>query len=135
MRSGLTKYFAPNHPVSLANLNQIGDAVHAFIRDLDRIGRADDVSLLMFTEFGRRVQENAGRGTDHGVASPMFMVGKHVKGGFYSEHPSLTDLDEGDLKMTTDFREVYATMIKEWMGFDDTKSVLKADFPTLGVFA
>ena len=115
--------------------NQIGDAVHAFLRDLDRIGRADDVSLLMFTEFGRRVQENAGRGTDHGVASPMFIVGKQVKGGFYSEHPSLTDLDQGDLKMTTDFREVYATMIKEWMGFDDAKSVLKADFPTLGVFA
>ncbi len=89
----------------------------------------------MFTEFGRRVKENASRGTDHGVASPMFIVGNHVKGGFYSEHPSLTDLDQGDLKMTTDFREVYATMIKEWMGFDDTKSVLKADFPTLGVFA
>ena len=115
--------------------NRLGDAVYAFIRDLDRIGRADDVSILMFTEFGRRVKENASRGTDHGVASPMFMVGNGVKGGFYSEHPSLTDLDEGDLKMTTDFREVYATMIKEWMGFDDTKSVLKADFPTLGVFA
>jgi len=65
----------------------------------------------------------------------MFVVGKHVQGGFYSERPSLTDLDEGDLKMTTDFRSVYATMIKEWMGFDDAKSVLKADFETLGIFA
>ena len=115
--------------------NQIGDAVHGFMRDLERMGRADDVSMLMFTEFGRRVQENAGRGTDHGVASPMFMVGKHVKGGFYSDHPSLTDLDEGDLKMTTDFRSVYATMIKEWMGYDDASSVIKADFDTLGAFA
>lgn len=115
--------------------NQVGDAVHAFYYDLERIGRADDVALLMFTEFGRRVQENASQGTDHGVASPMFIVGKHVNGGFYSQHPSLTDLDEGDLKMTTDFRSVYSTMIKEWMGFDNTKSILKADFPTLGVFA
>ncbi len=115
--------------------NRVGDAVHAFMSDMERIGRADDVSLLMFTEFGRRVKENASRGTDHGVASPMFIVGKHVRGGFYSEHPSLTDLDDGDLKMTTDFRSVYATMLKEWMGHDDTKSVLKGDFPSLGVFA
>ena len=115
--------------------NQLGDAVHAFIRDLDRIGRADDVSLLMFTEFGRRVKENASKGTDHGVASPMFMVGKNVKGGFYGTHPSLTDLDEGDLKMTTDFRSVYATMTEEWMGFEDTQSILRQDFPTLGVFS
>ena len=114
--------------------NQLGDAVHAFLRDLERIGRADDVSLLMFTEFGRRVKENASKGTDHGVASPMFIVGKQAQGGFYSEHPSLTDLDEGDLKMTTDFRSVYATMTKEWMGFEDTQSLLRQDFPTLGVF-
>ena len=114
--------------------NQVGDAVHAFYYELERIGRADDVALLMFTEFGRRVKENASFGTDHGVAGPMFVVGKHAKGGFYSEHPSLTDLDEGDLKMTTDFRCVYATMMKEWMGFEDTKSVLKADFETLGLF-
>lgn len=115
--------------------NQLGDAVHAFIRDLERIGRADDVSLLMFTEFGRRVKENASRGTDHGVASPMFIAGKNVQGGFYGEHPSLTDLDEGDLKMKTDFRSVYATMTREWMGFEDTQSILRKEFPTLGVFA
>ncbi|MFP6616605.1 MAG: DUF1501 domain-containing protein, partial [Candidatus Hydrogenedentota bacterium] len=114
--------------------NQAGDAVHAFINDLNRIGRADDVSLLIFTEFGRRVQENASKGTDHGVASPMFIVGNDVKGGFYGDHPSLTDLDEGDLKMTTDFRSVYATMTKEWMGFEDTQSILRQDFETLGAF-
>jgi uncharacterized protein (DUF1501 family) len=115
--------------------NQVGDAVHAFYHELVRIGRADDVALMMFTEFGRRVKENASFGTDHGVAGPMFVVGKPVRGGFYSKHPSLTDLDQGDLKMATDFRSVYATMMKEWMGFDDTKSVLKASFPTLGVFS
>ena len=125
-------------------LNRAGDSVLAFYRDLEAIGRADQVTLMMFSEFGRRVKENAGRGTDHGVAGPMFVIGKQVQGGLYGEHPSLTDLDEaqgggagwgGDLKMTTDFRHVYATMTKEWLGVDDTKSVLKADFPTLGMFA
>ena len=115
--------------------NRLGDAVLGLMNDLERMGRADDVAILMFTEFGRRVKENASRGTDHGVASPMIIVGKHAKGGFYGEHPSLTDLDQGDLKMTTDFRSVYATMIKEWMGLEDVKPVLMADFPTLGVFA
>lgn len=115
--------------------NQIGDAVLGFIDDMKVIGRQDDVAMMLFTEFGRRVKENASLGTDHGVASPMFIAGKHVKGSFYGQHPSLTDLDEGDLKMTTDFRTVYATMMKEWMGFDDAGSVLKADFETLGAFA
>jgi uncharacterized protein (DUF1501 family) len=64
----------------------------------------------------------------------MFVLGKPVKGGFYGTFPSLTDLDDGNLKMTTDFRSVYATMLNAWMGFDDTKSVLKGDFPTLPVF-
>ncbi len=114
--------------------NQVGDALHAFYYDLDRLGLADNVAVMMFTEFGRRVRENASFGTDHGVAGPMFIVGKHVQGGFYGQHPSLTDLDQGDLKMTTDFRTVYATMMKEWMGFDDTKSVLKGDYPTIGAF-
>lgn len=115
--------------------NRVGDAVHAFMNDLERIGRADDVALLMFTEFGRRVKENASKGTDHGVASPMFVVGKHVSGGFYGKHPSLTDLDQGDLKMTTDFRSVYATMTKGWMGFEDTQSLLRQDFSTLDIFS
>jgi uncharacterized protein (DUF1501 family) len=115
--------------------NQIGDALLGFQRDLEKLGRDGDVALMMFSEFGRRVKENASQGTDHGVAGPMFLVGKHVKGGFYGKFPSLSDLDAGDLKMTTDFRSVYATMIREWMGFGDAKSVLKAEFPTLGAFA
>lgn len=111
------------------------DALRGFMEDLERIGRADDVAVMVFTEFGRRVNENLSRGTDHGTATPMYIVGKKVKGGFYGKAPSLTDLDDGNLKMTTDFRSVYATMLKEWMGFDDTKAVLKGDYPTLGVFA
>ena len=111
------------------------DAVRGFMEDLKRLGRIDDVAVVMFTEFGRRVEENASRGTDHGVAGPMFIVGKGVDGGFYGRHPSLTDLDDGNLKMTTDFRRVYSTMIEEWMGYGDPAAILKGDFPTLGVFA
>jgi uncharacterized protein (DUF1501 family) len=65
----------------------------------------------------------------------MYIVGKQLKGGFYGQPPSLTDLDNGNLKMTTDFRSVYGTMLKEWMGFEDIQGVLKGDFPSLGVFA
>jgi uncharacterized protein (DUF1501 family) len=111
------------------------DATRAFIEDLKRIGRADDVAVMMFTEFGRRVEENGSLGTDHGTATPMFIFGKGVKGGLYGHHPSLTDLDDGNMKMTTDFRRVYATMIKEWLGYDDAEGVLKGRFEPLGVFA
>src|SRR4029077_18332313 len=111
------------------------DAVRAFMEDVARIGRADDVAVMMFTEFGRRVEENGSLGTDHATATRIFIVGKHVKGGFYGRPPSLTDLDDGNLKMTTDFRSVYATMIKEWLGYDDTRAVLKGQFATLGAFA
>jgi uncharacterized protein (DUF1501 family) len=111
------------------------DAVRGFMEDLARIRRADDVAMMMFTEFGRRVEENGSLGTDHGTATPMFVLGKGVKGGFYGQHPSLTDLDDGNMKMTTDFRRVYATMIKEWLGYDDTPLVLKGRFEPLGIFA
>ena len=110
------------------------DSVRAFMEDMKRIGRADDVAVMMFTEFGRRVEENGSLGTDHGTATPMFIVGKGVRGGLYSQHPSLTDLDEGNLKMTTDFRRVYATMIREWLGYEDTQVILKGTFEPLGVF-
>ena len=110
-------------------------SVRGFIEDLKRLGRADEVAVIIFTEFGRRVEENGSLGTDHGTATPMFVIGKGVKGGFYGTPPSLTDLDDGNLKMTTDFRRVYATMIKGWLGYDDTRSVLKGHFDPLGVFA
>jgi uncharacterized protein (DUF1501 family) len=111
------------------------DAVRGFMDDIKRLGRGDDVAMMIFTEFGRRVEENGSLGTDHGTATPMFVVGHGVRGGFYGRHPSLTDLDDGNMKMTTDFRRVYATMIKEWLGYDDTPMVLKGRFEPLGVFA
>lgn len=116
-------------------LTYLADAVRGFLTDLKRIGRAEDVAVMAFSEFGRRVGENASKGTDHGTAGPMFVFGSKVKGGFYGKHPSLTDLDAGNLKMTTDFRSVYATMLSGWMGFGDTKAVLKGEFPILPLFA
>ena len=110
------------------------DAIRGFMKDVARIGRSDDVAMMVFTEFGRRIEENASQGTDHGTAGPVFIVGKGVKGGLYGEHPSLTDTDDGNLKMTTDFRRVYATMIAEWMGHEDTAEILKGDFEPLGTF-
>jgi len=114
----------------------MSDAIRGFMEDIKRIGRADDVSMMVFTEFGRRVSENASGGTDHGTATPMYIIGENVKGGFYGEHPSLTDLDDGNLKLTTDFRSVYGTMLTEWMGFDKRAAaeVLKGDYPSHGVF-
>jgi uncharacterized protein (DUF1501 family) len=111
------------------------DAVRGFMDDVARLGRGDDVAMMIFTEFGRRVEENGSLGTDHGTATPMFLVGKGLKGGFYGQHPSLTDLDDGNMKMTTDFRRVYATAITEWLGYDQTQAVLKGTFAPMGVFA
>ncbi len=118
-----------------------GDAIRGFFEDMERIGRADDIAMVVFSEFERRVKQNAGAGTDHGTAGPMFIIGKPVKGGLYGAYPSLTDLEvipgyeDGNLRFNTDFRRVYATMIKEWMGYDDTETLLRGDFPSLGVFA
>jgi uncharacterized protein (DUF1501 family) len=111
------------------------DAIRGFVEDVKRIGRANDVAVMIFTEFGRRVEENGSLGTDHGTATPMFLAGAGVRGGFYGAHPSLTDLDDGNMKMTTDFRRVYATAIKEWLGYEDTAAVLKGKFAPVGVFA
>lgn len=116
-------------------LTYTADAVRGFVEDLKRIGRVDDVAIMMFTEFGRRVEENASLGTDHGTATPMFVIGSGVRGGLHGRHPSLTDLDDGNLKMTTDFRRVYATMIEKWLGVHDSASILKGSFESLPLFA
>jgi len=71
--------------------------------------------MMTFSEFGRRVEQNASGGTDHGAAAPMFVIGGGVKAGVFGQHPSLTDLDQGDLKYNTDFRSVYATILQQWM--------------------
>lgn len=107
-------------------MRQLGDAIAAFWEDIHKQGCGKRVSLMCFSEFGRRVTENASGGTDHGVAGPMFLFGDRVKGGLHGEHPSLTDLDQGDLKMKVDFRQVYASVLSDWMKVDATKVLGKA---------
>jgi uncharacterized protein (DUF1501 family) len=116
-------------------LTYASDAVAAFLKDLERIGRADDVGVMVFSEFGRRVPENVNLGTDHGAANLMFVAGKQVKGGQYGTIPSLTKLDPGDnLVFTTDFRRVYATMIAGWLGLKDTRELLNGEFQPFDMF-
>lgn len=115
-------------------LTYTSDHISAFLADMDRLGRGGDVTLMVFSEFGRRVAENANLGTDHGTAGPCFIAGKAVRGGHYGAMPSLTDLDDGNMRFTTDFRRVYATMAGSWMGCRDTGAVLKGEFAPLPVF-
>ncbi len=117
-------------------LTYTSDAVAGFMRDLERIGRADDVALMIFSEFGRRVPENVSLGTDHGAANAMFVIGNQVKGGHYGKLPSLTELTEGDnLAYTTDFRKVYQTMTQGWLGHGESASLLGGDFGTFDLFS
>ena len=116
-------------------LTYTADAIAAFMADMARIGRAGDVVMLVFSEFGRRVPENTSLGTDHGTAGLMFLIGKPVKGGHYGEVPSLTELVEGDnLRHTTDFRRVYATATAGWLGYQDTRGLLGEDFEPFPMF-
>jgi uncharacterized protein (DUF1501 family) len=102
-------------------LQQLAEGVSAFYKDLEAQGNADRVVVLAFSEFGRRVAENGSNGTDHGTAAPMFVFGKAINGGLYGAQPSLTDLQDGDLKHGIDFRSVYATVLDKWMGADPAK--------------
>jgi uncharacterized protein (DUF1501 family) len=97
-------------------LGELGDALAAFYADLASYGKDKDVLTMTWSEFGRRAEENASEGTDHGTAAPMFLLGGSVNGGMYGEPVSLTDLDSGNLKFTTDFRSVYATVLDRWVG-------------------
>ena len=97
-------------------LSEFAGAVAAFFADLQTAKLADRVTLLAFSEFGRTIKENGSGGTDHGTAGVVFLAGPHVKGGMAGTLPSLTDLDAGEPKMTTDFRRVYATLLADWLG-------------------
>jgi uncharacterized protein (DUF1501 family) len=115
-----------------ALLGELADALGSFHRDLSAAGLSDRVVTLCFSEFGRRVAENGGRGTDHGTAGPVFLLGPSVKGGLVGPTPSLTDLDHGDLKWSTDFRRVYAAILSDWLGVDP-RTALGGDFAPLDV--
>jgi uncharacterized protein (DUF1501 family) len=111
-------------------LKSVADSIGAFHKDLAAKGYGKKVAVMCFSEFGRRVNQNSSNGTDHGTAGPMFVSGGAIKGGLYGAYPSMTDLDEGDLKYTTDFRRVYATMLEKWLNSDSTK-ILKNRFEPL----
>jgi uncharacterized protein (DUF1501 family) len=115
-------------------LQYCSDAIAGFFQEMERIGRADDVVMYVYSEFGRRVPENTSLGTDHGTAQVNFVIGNAVKGGFYGTPPSLTELVLGDnLANTTDFRQVYASLIDGWLSVDSA-NVLGRRFESLGLF-
>jgi len=111
-------------------MSELGGSLAAFFKDLKLQGNFERVLLMTFSEFGRRVAQNASGGTDHGTAAPLFIVGGGTKPGFYGAPPSLTKLDNGDLIHTTDFRNVYATVLEKWLTAPSEK-VLGRKFPTL----
>jgi uncharacterized protein (DUF1501 family) len=115
-------------------LKGFGDAVNAFQKEMESIGKADKVVVMTFSEFGRRAHENASMGTDHGAAAPMFLIGSKVKGGLHGPIPDLGNLVDGDVDHKIDFREVYAATLDEWMG-GDSATVLGQQFVPTPVFA
>jgi len=115
-------------------LKTVSDSIAAFYQDMDSKGKADDTLIMTFSEFGRRVKENGSQGTDHGTAEPMFLVGGRVSGGLYGTYPDLSNLDgNGDLIHTVDFRQVYASVLQDWLGVDPTP-VLTSQFQKLNMF-
>ncbi|MBY0548112.1 MAG: DUF1501 domain-containing protein [Candidatus Obscuribacterales bacterium] len=111
-------------------LKDLSKTLNAFQTDLDQHKVADDVVVMVFSEFGRRAAENGGKGTDHGTAGPVLLLGNSIRGGTYGEAASLTKLDQGDLRYTTDFRSVYATLLSRWFGAD-SREVLGGRFENL----
>lgn len=97
-------------------LRTVSDAINAFYRDLAARGHGERVLIMTFSEFGRRAAENGSAGTDHGSGAPMILVGARVKSGVIGAHPSLTALEDGNLRHHNDFRQVYATILDQWLG-------------------
>jgi uncharacterized protein (DUF1501 family) len=114
-------------------LDQLGGALAAFAEDLQAHSHLDRVTTLVFSEFGRRVEENASRGTDHGAAAPVFVVGGRVRAGLIGNHPRLDDLINGDLKFHTDFRSVYATILEKWLEWSAVP-ILGEGFAPMDIF-
>jgi uncharacterized protein (DUF1501 family) len=114
-------------------LSTFDQSVDALLVDMERIGKLGDLTIMTFSEFGRRVAQNGSNGTDHGVAAPHFVIGGGVNGGLYSDYPSMSDLMSGDLKMQVDFRSMYGTILRDWLNIP-ADGILGGTFPTLGLF-
>jgi uncharacterized protein (DUF1501 family) len=123
-----------NQPAThAALLTELSDSLAAFHADLAAAGHGDRVAILSFSEFGRRVAENASAGTDHGAAAPAFVIGPVAKAGLIGDHPKFDDLDDGDLKHHTDFRRIYAELLEGWLGLP-AEPVLGKGFARLPLF-
>jgi uncharacterized protein (DUF1501 family) len=116
-----------------SRLFELSRSVRSFLTEIDQSGAADRVSLLIFSEFGRRLQENASAGTDHGTAGPVFLIGRPVQGGLYGPYPNLADLKDNDPQHAIDFRRVYATVLDRWLKLPAEAS-LGAPFESLPLF-
>jgi uncharacterized protein (DUF1501 family) len=115
-------------------LTQVSEAISAFYRDLAERGHKDRLCVMTFSEFGRRAYENGSKGTDHGAAAPMFLVGGPVKAGVVGTQPALTGLKDGNLVHVTDFRQVYAAVLERWLGVP-TEPIVGKGFKPVEVFA
>ncbi len=115
-------------------LGNFSNSVNAFVKELAAQGNADRVAVFGFSEFGRRVRENASAGTDHGTAAPVFVVGSTVKAGPIGDHPRLDRLQDGDLKYLVDYRSVYAELLESWLGVNANEVIGKQFKPT-SIFA
>jgi uncharacterized protein (DUF1501 family) len=114
-------------------LQEVSGAITAFYKDMAAQGHKDRIAIMTFSEFGRRAKENGSRGTDHGSAAPMFLVGGKVKPGVVGAHPSLAKLEDGNLKHHTDFRQVYAAVLDKWLGVS-SKEVLGQEYTAPELF-
>jgi uncharacterized protein (DUF1501 family) len=115
-------------------LGQFSDAIKAFYDDLAAHGLDTSVLTVTFSEFGRRIEENGSRGTDHGEGSPLFLIGGGVKGGIYGQAPDLSSTNMGNVRFTTDFRSIYATVLERWLG-RPSAPVLNGTFEQIRVLA
>jgi uncharacterized protein (DUF1501 family) len=114
-------------------LGQLDSGLKSFFADLKEQGNDKRVVLMTFSEFGRRVAENASAGTDHGKASCLFVAGAGVAGGLHGKHPSLTELSEGDINHSVDFRSVYASLLTDWLRAPNLTPILGANYSKLGL--
>jgi uncharacterized protein (DUF1501 family) len=120
-------------PIHADLLAELSGALRAFLDDLAAAKLAERVAVLCFSEFGRRVRENGSQGTDHGTAGPVLLAGPRVRAGLLGEAPKLLDLEDGDLKMTMDFRRVYAGVLRDWLKLP-AQTVLGGHFEPASLF-
>ncbi len=114
-------------------LNQYNDAIKIFVKDLQKNQKLDDTLIMTFSEFGRRVKQNASQGTDHGTANNVYFIGGKLKNpGIFNEAPNLSSLDQGDLIYSVDFRKIYASVLKNWLGVNPG-AVLLENFQPLDI--